>query len=345
MDFGPFALISLIYVVLGVRVVSQLVRHWRTAFDRRFTAADRKLVDQAAFFVLVPIAVGLHELGHAVAIWLFGGTVIGFGYFGFAGYVAFDPRQFSSNQEVVVAAAGTIVNILLGAGAMAFVLLRRPPVRAAINQLLVQFTLISLLNALVLYPVLDFVSNFNGDWRQMYGKGDTATTTAVLLVHAASLGLLYWLWRDQRMNGRIARLTGATATPQRLQIGRLPAKPAADASATERVLHEAATRVASGWSVPVDGAVQRRPDGVALVLSWQANGVRRSILALATQLGGIEIKGAAALVGLPLIPLPVASRAGQLDVDRLTLMLRLAMETVDQWSLPVGVPSPQSPAR
>lgn len=75
MDFGPFILFSLFYAVVGVRVVRQLVARRRETFDRVFTAADRALVDQAAFFVLIPISVALHELGHAVTIRALGGTI------------------------------------------------------------------------------------------------------------------------------------------------------------------------------------------------------------------------------------------------------------------------------
>ena len=158
MSLGPFALISLFYVILGVRVIYQLARNFRQTFDRTFTHEDRMLVDQAAFFVLLPISVALHELGHAIAIWLYGGEVLDWGFYGFAGYVAFDPRDFTDAQQIVIAAAGTVVNLLLAAIALALVFLKRPPFRAAINQLLIQFTWISLLNALVVYPLLDIVS-------------------------------------------------------------------------------------------------------------------------------------------------------------------------------------------
>nr|MBA2519179.1 hypothetical protein [Chloroflexia bacterium] len=71
MTFGPFILISLFYVILGIRVVYQLITNWRQTWDLKFTAGDRALVNQAAFFVLLPVGVALHELGHAVAIWAF----------------------------------------------------------------------------------------------------------------------------------------------------------------------------------------------------------------------------------------------------------------------------------
>src|SRR5918998_1061607 len=226
MSLGPFALISLFYVILGVRLIYQLARNFRQTFDRNFTHEDRLLVDQAAFFVLLPIAVALHELGHAVAIWLYGGQVLGWGFFGFAGYVAFDPRDFSDAQQIVIAAAGTVVNLLLAAVAVALVFLKRPPLRAAINQLLIQFTWISLLNALVVYPLLDIASGLNGDWTQMYdpflnftsglngnstqmyGGGVPALSLVILIIHITVLVALFWAWKSPAMNARVAQLTG-----------------------------------------------------------------------------------------------------------------------------------------
>ncbi len=124
MSLGPFALISLFYVILGARVIFQLVRNFRQTFDRNFTHEDRMLVDQASFFVLLPIAVALHELGHAIAVTLYGGEVLDWGFYGFAGYVAFDPRDFTDAEQIVVAAAGTLVNLLLATIAVGLVFLR-----------------------------------------------------------------------------------------------------------------------------------------------------------------------------------------------------------------------------
>ena len=210
MSLGPFALISLFYVVLGVRVIYQLARNFRRTFDRNFTHEDRMLVDQAAFFVLLPISVALHELGHAIVIRLYGGEVLDWGFYGFAGYVAFDPRDFTDAQQIVIAAAGTAVNLLLAGIAVALVFLKRPPFRAAINQLLIQFTWISLLNALVVYPLLDIVSGLNGDWTQMYGGGVPALSLVILVIHITVLAALFWAWKSPAMQRALARLTGGS---------------------------------------------------------------------------------------------------------------------------------------
>src|SRR5918998_1093722 len=232
MSLGPFALISLFYVILGVRLIYQLARNFRQTFDRNFTHQDRMLVDQAAFFVLLPIAVALHELGHAIMIQLYGGEVLDWGFYGFAGYVAFDPRDFTDAQQIVIAAAGTAVNLLLAGIAVALVFLKRPPFRAAINQ----------------------------------------------------------------------------------------------------TLREAATRVASGWSSPVEAAIQRGRNGSALVLSWGTGAVRRSVMAVAPETGGIEFSGALRSGGGSPEQRPLGRDPGERDVDRLTMMLRLAMEAVEGWT-------------
>ncbi|MFT4038618.1 MAG: hypothetical protein QM692_10595 [Thermomicrobiales bacterium] len=343
---GPFALISVFYLILGARVVYQLARNFRATFDLNFTREDRYLVDQAAFFVLLPISVALHEMGHAVAIWLFGGDVLGWGFYGFAGYVEFNPAQFTNAQQIIIAAAGTIVNILLAAIAVGVVFLKRPPLRAAINELLIQFTWVSLLNALVLYPLLDFASGMNGDWMQMYDFSVPALSVAILVVHLGVLAILVYAWRSPGVRARIAKLTGERAPgPGRAANGRQQFT-LNDASPAERTLHEAATRVASGWGSPVEAAIQRGATGSALVLTWGDAGLRRSVIASAPGAGGVDLSGVLRVPGRPPEQRTLGRDPAPLDAERLTLMLRLAMETVSGWapSLPGGsgaaIPAP-----
>jgi uncharacterized membrane protein YozB (DUF420 family) len=329
MGLDAFVLISLVYAVLGVRVVWQLARSWRQTWDRRFTPDDRALVTQAAFFVLVPISVALHEVGHAVAIRALGGDVLGWGYYGFAGFVAYDPRQFDAVQQIVIAAAGTVVNLALGAAALGVVVLKRPPMRAAFNELLVQFTVISLLNALVLYPLLDFASGLNGDWRQMYFGGVPSLSLVILVVHVLVLAALYWGWKDARVRARLATLTGGGGMrPLRVRAGGGP-PPARPGSPLERTLEEAGARAASGWPGPVQAGVQPTPDGAVLVLSWNHADGQRAVMA---RVSGerVDVAGAATFGGQtvrrPLDVLPTMP-----DADALTLRLRLAMEVVEGW--------------
>ncbi len=331
---GPFALISLFYLVLGARVVVQLARSWRTVFDRTFTPADRGLVDQAAFFLLVPVSVALHELGHAVTITALGGRVLSWGYYGFAGFVGYDPRGFSGTEQIVIAAAGTVVNLLLAAAALALVFLRRPPMRAAFNELLIQFVVVSLLNALVVYPLLDVLTGLNGDWTQMYDGGVPTLSLAILVLHLGILGGLWWAWRDEAIRARVATLTDAPALravrPRR--GGRPIGSPVVpDASPQERLLGEAAERVASGWPQPVQAGVQATPDGAMLVLSWQGGGLQRAVLA---RISGdhLDLAGVTVVDRDRTIRQPIRREGPVPEADHLTLALRLAMETVETWT-------------
>jgi Zn-dependent protease len=345
MPLGPFALISLIYVVLGVRVVYQLIRNFRQTFDRNFTRQDRLLVDQAAFFVLVPISVALHELGHATTIWLFGGHVLDFGFYGFAGYVAFDPAEFTDAQQVIIASAGTIVNLLLAGLAVGLVFLKRPPMRAAINELLIQFMWVSLLNALVVYPLLDLVVGLNGDWAQMYDFRVPALSITILIIHVAVLGILFWAWRSPRAQARIAALTGERPGARRIATsGRRAQRVVAGETPVEQTLRQVAARVASGWPVPVEAAMQREGAGTALVLTWGDPALRRSVIAMAPQTGGVELSGALRVAGQPPEQRALGRDPATPDADRLTMLLRLAMETVEGWSPQETAPSPAPPS-
>ena len=345
MGFGPFVLISLFYAVLGLRVVAQLVRSWRQTFDRRFTPEDRALVDQAAFFVLVPIAVALHELGHAVTVWAYGGHVVSWGYYGFAGFVGYDPTGFSPTQQIVVSAAGTVVNLLLAAGALALVFGRRPPLRAAFNELLIQFVTVSLLNALIVYPVLDLSSGLNGDWRQMYDGGVPALSVLIGIVHLGVLAALIWGWRSGRVRARVATLTGNLSGPRRLPIGGIGGPATARSGVgltavatdpTEAALSDAASRVTAGWPHRIKATSQRRDGGVGVALEWRDGDLRRAVLAWAPDQAPIALSGVVAPDGFPPNRRPISLLPPPHDADALTLALRLALEQVAGWEWEPG---------
>jgi hypothetical protein len=346
MGFGPFILISLFYAVIGVRVVAQVVQRRRELFDHRFTQADRSLVDQAAFFILVPFSVALHELGHAVAIWLFGSRVVDFGFYLFAGFVSY-PGGLAPWKEILIALAGSLVNVLLSGAAIVVVFLKKPPLRASYNELLLQFALLSGFNALILYPVFDVAGGIGGDWSQIYDGGVPALSAAIFVCHIAILGLVWWGWKSVRVMRQVNRLTDVPVGAERGILGGLrPARPELAAGAgtpaapsTEsRLLDEAGARVASGWPTPVKRAVRQGPDGALLTLVWQSAAEVRGVVTRAADGGPIEIFGTIpvrAAPGATQVPLHPRQRLARFDglpsADDLTIALRLAMEEVARW--------------
>lgn len=334
MGFSPFIIISLMYAVIGVRAVFRLVRSWKATWDVRFTQQDRMLVDEAAFFVLIPISVALHELGHAVTIWLMGGEVVEFGYYGFAGFVSYAPFGYSATQQTIIAAAGTFVNLGLCLLGLAAVFLWRPPMRASINELLLQFVFLSGINAFIVYPLLDVASGLNGDWRQMYESGVPWLTAVLVAMQAAVILVGYGLLTNERSKARIARLTEIPPGFERGALGGIrPAKvDRATLSPSEQALHEASDRVASGWPEPVRTDVQRFSGGTAMVLQWSVAGTPRAVAARTLASGRTDI------LGLPLVSARSEERPPRLlhqwpalpSVDELTLGIRLAMESLDR---------------
>ena len=333
MPFGPFAILSLFYVVIGVRVVYRLIKSWPAVWDRNFTQQDRSIVDEAAFFVLVPVSVALHELGHAVAIWSMGGQVVDWGFYGFAGFVSYYPIQFTAVQQTLIAGAGSFVNLVLCLGAFGLVLFWRPPMRASINELLIQFAFLSGANAFIVYPLLDLVSGMNGDWRQMYDSGVPWLTGVIIAIQAGALLLGYWLATNPGMKARWARLTDVPPGFERGLFGGIkPGKIQLDQlTPTERSLQEAVDRVKSGWPDSVATHLQRIPNGTAVILEWGSPQNRKAV---AVRTFG---ERSADIVRLPLVqpgatpPPPVLlHRWNSLPAtDELTLGLRVAMEHVN----------------
>lgn len=336
MSFGPFAILSLFYVVIGVRVVYRLIGSWRITWDSNFTQKDRSLVDEAAFFVLVPISVALHEFGHAIAIWSMGGEVVDWGFYGFAGFVSYYPDQFTLTQQTLIAAAGSAVNLILCLAAFGLVLFRKPPMRASYNELLIQFAFLSGANAFIVYPLLDVVSGMNGDWRQMYDSGVPWLSGVIIAIQAGILLLGYWLATNPAMKARFATLTAVPSGFQRGLFGGI--QPGvidmAQLSPVERTLQDAVSRVESGWATPVATHLQSIPNGSAMILEWGDRSQRKAIAVRTVGTGLTDI------VQLPLIksgqnqvPPVLLKRWPALPAtDQLTLGLRVAMEHVDLMS-------------
>jgi hypothetical protein len=187
---SAFNLVSLFYAAIALLTLFRLVRRRREAFDDRFSATDRGLIAAVAFYLLTPPAVALHELGHAVAIWLLGGRVLDFHFLFYWGFVVH--QSLGPYADLAVALAGNLVTIGLGGRAAWWVL--HHPRNAATNFLWRKFAEIQLSLALVFYPLLCLVG-FGGDWQTIY-RLETAPVSAPLL--ALHLVVLAKLWQASR---------------------------------------------------------------------------------------------------------------------------------------------------
>jgi hypothetical protein len=208
--------------------------------------------------------------------------------------------------------------------------------RAAFNELLIQFTLISGVNAFIVYPLLDLASGLNGDWRQMYDSGVPWLSAIIIAVQAATLAAGYWLLTHPEMKARFAQLTDVPPGLERGALGGLREGKVDSArlSPSEKVLHDAIERVVSGWQEPVRTGIQRFQGGTAITMQWSL-GPRQYVVAARTFANGTT--------DLVTIPTNASSPDGVRprllhrwqtlpSSDELTLGLRLAMETAERES-------------
>jgi hypothetical protein len=214
MSFFTFNdLISLFYGLRSLQVLSQLYRNWRSFWDGRITPADRSLANSAAFFILIPLGVFLHEAGHTLATWQMGGRVLDFQWRVFWGYIIPD-GDFTLVQFWWIAFSGPLVSILIGL--LPIPLLPRLG-QTIWGELLYAFVRHQMFYALVWYPVISFLG-FGGDWATIYDFSVTPYAQVTLAVHAA---LLCGLWYLDRTTGavrwRIGRDPQALAALQRLE--------------------------------------------------------------------------------------------------------------------------------
>lgn len=187
-----FNVFALVYIFRGLQLLYIIWRNWAVLRQEPLLLAKVRLAEQASFFVSVPPGVFLHELSHAVAIWLFGGQVVEFGYRVFWGYVV-PQGSFSLAQDWFISLAGTLGS--LGYGVLLWWLLRQNR-SSTIRYFALRSFRFQMHFALIYYPVMTLFLPI-GDWRTIYDFAATPALSGVTAVcHLVLLGLF---WRADRI--------------------------------------------------------------------------------------------------------------------------------------------------
>ena len=211
--------VDLVFLLAMLGTLYLLARRWRKFWDADFTDEDRRLATQSAFFVVPPVVVLIHELGHFVTARLAGARVIGFHYGLVEGAVTYVGR-LSAAQIWWVALAGNLAGSLCGLG-MAVAGARAVRLPRALRHVLIVGGLLELGAQLVLYPLLSLSARF-GDWEVIYDfRATPALSLATAVAHVAALGLIWNWWRtslrrslfsvDHGLDADVARLEAAVA--------------------------------------------------------------------------------------------------------------------------------------
>jgi hypothetical protein len=212
---SEFGLVDVIFGLAALLTVVAVVRSWSSFWDSDLTATDKRLATQAAIFLVPPIVVLIHELGHVAAVLAVGARVLDFHYGLFEGSVAVG-GVLTPAQDWFVAVAGNVAGAGVGL-AMAVVGVRGLRLRPALRYVLLLGGVLQVAWALIGYPLLSLSSNW-GDWIVVYDFHATPViSAATLAVHVGALCVLWRWWRGSVRRTLFAVGSGAGDELARLQ--------------------------------------------------------------------------------------------------------------------------------
>ncbi|MEA2972641.1 MAG: hypothetical protein QOG82_1099 [Actinomycetota bacterium] len=194
MPFDPQS--GVVDVVMGLAALATLVtlvRSRRTFLALQLTADGKRLATQAAVFLVPPIVVLIHELGHVVGVMAVGARVTSFHYGFFEGAVGY-VGDITPGQGWFVSLLGNLFGAATGL-ALVGVGLSWSRLRPGLRYVLILGGTLQVGYALVGYPLLSLSSNW-GDWVVIYDFSATPVLSwATAGVHAAALAGLWRWWR------------------------------------------------------------------------------------------------------------------------------------------------------
>jgi RimJ/RimL family protein N-acetyltransferase len=181
---------AIIYAILSIDSILRLFNNWGSFWDDKVTAKDRFLLERVAVFILIPLGVFFHEVGHALATLQVGGEVREFQWRVAWGYVI-AVGNFLPVESWWIAFSGNLVSIALGFLAILAVPLVK---KAVLKHLFYTFSQAQLVFSLVAYPLLSFTA-FRGDWIQIYDFSVKPYAQITLGIH---LFLVFTLWLNSK---------------------------------------------------------------------------------------------------------------------------------------------------
>ena len=187
---SSFDFMAIIYGILSIDTILRLSSNWRSFWDDKVTANDKFLLERVAVFILIPLGVFFHEVGHALATLQVGGEVREFQWRVAWGYVI-AVGNFLPVESWWIAFSGNLVSIALGYLAFLAVPLVK---KAVVKHLFYTFAQAQLVYSLVGYPLFSFTA-FRGDWIQIYDFSVKPFAQITLGIH---IFLVLTLWLNSK---------------------------------------------------------------------------------------------------------------------------------------------------
>lgn len=191
---GIFGSIAILFTAIafyqayrGFSLAVDIRANWQKIRQEPLTNHKKRIAENASFFIAVPPGVLLHELGHAIFVWLFGGRVVEFGFFFFWGYVLPD-RLFDAVSQFIISSAGTWMNLVY---ALLIWLIIGRSQSTVIRYFGLRAIRFQIFFALIYYPLFTLALPI-GDWRVIYDFSLTPLLSGITAVAHALLLLGHW---------------------------------------------------------------------------------------------------------------------------------------------------------
>ncbi|CAN5178561.1 hypothetical protein BH11CYA1_BH11CYA1_15790 [soil metagenome] len=180
-------ILGVVTLPVSIYTVKSVVDNVGTLFDEDLTIKDRNLLKQFAFFVLLPMVVLFHEIGHALAARYFGASITAFHWSMFWGEVVIDGK-LTPFQHYVIALAGNLFQLSTCFFALGLAFIEASP---ALVALAVYFYLFNGLACLIGYPLLSLTA-WNDDFAMIYGQPDLKIAIITGAIHLALIALFLY---------------------------------------------------------------------------------------------------------------------------------------------------------
>jgi hypothetical protein len=181
-------LLCLLIIPIMFVTIQQVKQNWASLWDDNLTAKDRAVLLQASLFLLEPLVVLCHELGHAAATVAFGGKVVEFHFAILSGYVV-PEGDFNQVQLLLIYLAGNAVTISIGYLCLLCALFVRSPARVAV---LVYLGMWSVASSAVFYTLMSLLG-FYGDWIAIYTSPEHSLVYMVAACHVVIVASLAYM--------------------------------------------------------------------------------------------------------------------------------------------------------
>lgn len=208
-----FDVITIIYALGAGRLAWGLMRKPRLFWDLPLSGPSVSLPYEIAFFLVHPFVVPIHELGHAIAVWAFGGTVLDYQWRIFWGYV-----QWSGSVDPVerwwIATAGSLAAAAVG---LAFLLIafRARTLKPMIRAIVLRAAVFELAFTFIAYPLFSY-AGFGGDWLTILDFKETPIPSTLALAAVGIVGVALFLGRE-RIDGVLKTTLAPRGVPRFLQ--------------------------------------------------------------------------------------------------------------------------------